>query len=116
MGSLLGKHVTRSVYDEPVDKPYRKLQVDQMPIIKVPEKLNYRELLEQYILEHGKPIKHVKPHKNSKAKVPNTLVCPRCNTPHSYLYGNTGGRGQYKCKVCSCCFNLKNYYSKAAIS
>jgi putative transposase len=115
MGSLLGKHVTRSVYDEPVDKPYRKLQVDQMPIIEVPEKLDYKELLEQYQEEHGKPIKPIKPHKNSKAKVPNTLVCPRCNAPHDYLYDNTGGRGQYKCKVCSCCFNLKNYYSKAAI-
>lgn len=115
ISSLLVNMLLETLYDEPVDRSYRKLQVDQMPIIEVPEKLNYKDLSEQHLQEHGKPLKSRKPQKNSKAKVPNTLVCPRYQAPHHYLYDNTGGRGQYKCKIYSCCFNLKNYYSKAAI-
>lgn len=115
MGALLGKSVARSAYDEPVNKPYRKLQVDEMPKIIVPERKHYQELLAHYFQEHGKPLSPVKRHKSSKARVPNTMICPTCGAPHDYLYDNTGGRGQYKCKICSCCFNAKNYYSKAAI-
>jgi len=107
--------MARKAYNEPVNKPYRKLQVDAMPIIEVLEKMNYTALLDEYYQKHGKHLKPVKPQKNSKARVPNTLVCPRCGAPHNYLYDNTGGRCQFKCKICSCCFNFKNYYSKAAI-
>jgi len=32
-------------------------------------------------------------------------VCPRCGAPHTYIYDNTGGRGQLLCKVCSLRFN-----------
>ncbi|WP_176717354.1 DDE-type integrase/transposase/recombinase [Vulcanibacillus modesticaldus] len=115
MGALLGKNSLRKYLDKPVNKPYRPLQVDQLPIIKVPEKLNYLTLLQEYLDKHGKPLKPVKRHKNSKVKVPNTLSCPRCNAPHIYLYDNNGGKGQFKCKVCSANFNFKNFYSKAAI-
>lgn len=111
---LFGKTISRNSHDEPANKPYRKLQVDALPIIEISEKLNYRQLLVDYQSIHGKPLNPVKPHKNSKAFVPSTLTCPKCGAPHTYLYDNTGGRGQYKCKVCSCLFNLKNYYSKAA--
>lgn len=48
MGALMGKSIARSAYDEPADKAFRKLQVDEMPIIKIPEKLDYRFLLDQY--------------------------------------------------------------------
>lgn len=34
---ILGKSVARGLYDEPVNKPYRKLEVDQMPIIETLE-------------------------------------------------------------------------------
>ncbi len=111
----MGKHIARKVYDEPINKPYRKLQVDSLPIIEVPEKLDYKQLLVDYETNTGKPLKPVKPHKNSKAHVPNTLTCPKCGAPHNYLYDNTGGHGQFKCKACRCLFNFKNYYSKAAI-
>ncbi|MFX0561196.1 hypothetical protein TEPIDINF_002665 [Tepidibacillus infernus] len=111
----MGKSIARSAYDKPVNKPYLKLQVDEMPKIVIPERLQYQELLIDYLKEHGKPLKPVKPQKNSKARVPNTMICPKCGAPHEYLYDNTGGRSQYKCKVCSSCFNAKNYYSKAAI-
>jgi transposase-like protein len=115
IGSLLGKHITRNAYDEPLNKPYRKLQVDQMPIIEVPEKLNFKQLLIDHETNHGKPLKPVKRHKNKKVNIPNTLTCPRCGAPHDYLYDNNGGKGQFQCKVCSCRFNFKNYYSKASI-
>lgn len=41
--------------DEPVRKPYRKLQVDDLPIIVVPETLDYRQLLADYEARHGIP-------------------------------------------------------------
>jgi len=112
---LTGKSMARHAYDEPLDKPYRKLQVDEMPKIEIPEKYRYQDLLDAYLLEHGKPLNPVKRHQNSKARVPDTMQCPRCGAPYTYLYDNTGGRGQFKCKVCACCFNYQNVYSKAAI-
>ncbi|MGP9076210.1 hypothetical protein ACSYHE_10520, partial [Geobacillus thermodenitrificans subsp. calidus] len=45
IGALLGKSLSRKDMDEPVRKPYRKLQVDDLPIIDVPETLDYRQLL-----------------------------------------------------------------------
>jgi len=81
-----------------------------MPIIQEPEQLDYLKLLEEYSLHKGKEFKPVKHRVNSS--IPQDICCPRCNAPSSYLYDNTGGRGQFKCKVCSCNFNLKNLYSK----
>lgn len=115
IGVVTGKSMARSAYDEPVRKPYRKLQVDEMPKIEIPEKLRYEDLLQAHLREKGKPLKPVQRRASSQARVPNTLSCPRCGAPHTFLYDNTGGRGQFKCKVCACCFNFKNYYSKAAI-
>ena len=61
--------MTRHVYDDSVNKPYRKLKVDQIPVIEVPEQWSYQDLLEKYFLEHGKPLKLVKWHKNSQEGV-----------------------------------------------
>jgi len=102
LGSLIGKHMARKI-------------VDQMPIIEQIKKLDYKQLLLEYSMKHDKEIKPVKPHKGSKNRVPNTVTCPSCGAPHHYLYDNAGGRGQYKCKVCSAVFNLKNHFSKSAI-
>lgn len=96
LGSLIGKHMARKVYDEPVNKPYRKLQVDQMPIIEYIKKLDYKKLLLEYFMEHGKQLNPLKPHKGYKNRVPNTVACPSCGAPHHYLYDNTVGKGQYK--------------------
>lgn len=114
IGAVLGKNSYRKNLDKPVNKPYRRLHVDDLPIIEIPEKLNYLSLLQEYHQKHGKNLKPVKPHKNSKARVPNTLSCPCCSAPSIYIYDNNGGRGQYRCKVCTTNFNFKNYYSKAA--
>src|SRR5690625_3276891 len=82
---ILGKSVARGLYDEPVDKPYRKLEVDEMPVIETLEKLDYKKLLEDYQDKHGKPLKPVIRRKNSVVKVPTNLTCPRCSAPSEYL-------------------------------
>lgn len=82
---------------------YTKLTVDKLPIIKQPEKLDYKELLREYRSQHGKDLKPVK--SRGKNPIPSDVVCHRCNAPHTYLYDNTGGRGQLWCKVCGLKFN-----------
>ncbi|MED4878042.1 transposase, partial [Anoxybacillus geothermalis] len=44
MGVIVGKSLNLEDLDEPIQKPYRKLQVDDLPIIDVPETLDYRKL------------------------------------------------------------------------
>lgn len=51
-----------------------------------------------------KPIKS-----RGKNPVPNDVHCRCCNAPHTYIYDNTGGRGQFLCKVCDTHFNRQNY-------
>ena len=86
---------------------YNKLKVDSLPIIKVHEKKYYKLLLQQYLKEHGKPLKPIK--SRGKHPVPSDVHCPCCNAPHEYIYDNTGGRGQFLCKVCDTHFNRQNY-------
>lgn len=86
---------------------YRKLKVDALPKIIVNEKKDFNQLLDLYLKEHGKPLKPIKP--RGKNPVPNDVHCPCCNAPHNYIYDNTGGRGQFSCKVCKTNFNRKNY-------
>ena len=88
---------------------YNKLKVDKLPLVKVPEKKDYRQLLKQYLNDNGKPLKPIKA--RGKHPVPNDVHCPCCNAPHDYIYDNTGGRGQFLCKVCSSRFNRENYIS-----
>lgn len=110
--SLVFKNALDKVTDdEPIDKEYRKLEVDELPILIANESLNYKDLLKQYFTEHQKDITPVKTRKGA-TPIPNNIKCPKCNAPHNYLYDNNGGRGQYQCKICKCNFNLKNYYSK----
>lgn len=73
MTLLVGKNLLKSISDEPVKKDYRKLQVDDQPIFDVPEKLNYKLLIAEYELKHGKEFAPVKPRKN-KALVPKMLA------------------------------------------
>lgn len=96
----------------PLNEIYKKMQVDAFPKIETPELLDYKKLLAEFHHEHGKELKPVKRHKNSKAKVPNTITCPYCGAPHTYIYDNNGGKGQFYCKVCNHFFNYKIIYSK----
>ena len=86
---------------------YHKLKVDKLPLIKVPKKKDYKQLLELYLKEHDKPLKSIK--SRGKNPVPDDVHCPCCNAPHNYIYDNTGGRGQFWCKVCNTHFNRQNY-------
>ncbi|BAM47523.1 DDE-type integrase/transposase/recombinase [Amphibacillus xylanus] len=115
LGILLGKSVAKAPFDEPVNKPYRKLQVDDMPVIETLEKLDYKKLIHDYKVEHGKVLKPITRRKNSVVTVPETLTCPKCSAPSEYLYANNGNSGQYKCKVCACLFSKQNRFLKEAI-
>ncbi|MGG3694207.1 transposase, partial [Heyndrickxia ginsengihumi] len=112
---LLRKNMFDKPKKSPVNKPYRKLQVDDLPIIETLQKLDYKILLTEYLEKNGKPLKPVQRRKNSKTAVPKSMNCPQCGAPSDYLYANNGDKGQFQCKVCSCLFSGKNRYSKEAI-
>lgn len=89
---------------------YNKLKVDKLPIIKTTEKKNYKLLLKQYLENNGKHLNPIKA--RGKNPAPKDVHCPCCNAPHEYIYDNTGGRGQFLCKVCGFRFNSKNHMLK----
>ena len=101
--------------EKPVNKPYHKLQVDDLPIIEPLQKLDYRILLTEFLEKNGKQLKPVQRRSNAKTRVPKSMICSQCGAPSDYLYANNGDKGQYQCKVCSCLFSDKNRYSKEAI-
>nr|WP_244998035.1 hypothetical protein [Clostridium bowmanii] len=82
---------------------YNKHIVDKSPIIKTFKRLDYKQLLSEYNTTHCKEKKPV----NSRGKNPVSpdTVCPQCGAPHTYIYDNTGGRGQLRCKVFDLRFN-----------
>ncbi|WP_210367969.1 DDE-type integrase/transposase/recombinase [Bacillus sp. REN3] len=112
---LIGKNMFDKPKEQPVNQPYRKLQVDELPVIEPLQKLDYKILMKEYFEEKGKPLKPVRRHSNSKSSVPTNISCPKCGAPADYLYANNGGKGQFQCKVCACVFNRKNQYAKEAI-
>lgn len=112
---LLGKNFLKDPSkDIAIKKDYQKLQVDALPIFERFEKLDYKQLLNEYKNTYGKELKPVKQRKG-KNTIPKDIVCPKCGAPHTYLYDNNGGRGQYLCKVCSTTFHDKNRYQKDVI-
>jgi hypothetical protein len=112
---LIGKGLFDKPEETPVNKPYRKLQVDDLPIIEALQKLDYRILLTEYLEKNGKYLKPVQRRSNTKTAVSKSMSCPKCGAPSDYLYANNGGKGQYQCKVCTCLFNVKSRYLKEAI-
>lgn len=99
--------------DKPVKKEYQKLIVDAIPLIKVQESLNYITILDKYLIDNNKPLKPVKHRANSK--VTSDLICPFCGAPHSYIYDNNGGKGQFLCKVCSHTFFINSKPKKEIV-
>ncbi|MDR7080224.1 hypothetical protein J2Y03_005284 [Neobacillus niacini] len=108
---LIWKGMFEKPDETPVNKPYRKLQVDDLPIIETIQKLDYQSLLAEYLEKNGKHLKPVQRRLNSKTSVPKSMSCPKCGAPSDYLYANNGDKGQYQCKVCAC----KSRYLKEAI-
>ncbi|MBZ2174717.1 hypothetical protein K8M07_05585 [Schnuerera sp. xch1] len=94
---------------------YQKFTVDALPIIKKPEKLNYKILLSEYQSKNGKELKPVK--SRGGKSVPSDAICPRCGALHNYLYDNNGGRGQLLCKICNFRFDKdkENFSSNTLI-
>jgi len=86
-----------SKYDT-ISPKYNKYTIDKMPVIKHFKPLDYKQLLKEYKDSNGKELRPIK--SRGKNPVPESFVCPRCGAPHTYLYDNTGGRGQICCKVC----------------
>lgn len=94
---------TKKRSDEPVNKPYRKLVVDALPIFEKVLKGNYQHIIDDHLAKNSMLITPVKHRKTSK--VPADLCCPYCNAPSKYLYDNNGGKGQFLCKVCTATFH-----------
>ena len=102
------------VKDDSLFSPkYKKLQVDKLPVIKTFEKKDYKQLLKIYLNEHSKPLKPI--NHRGKNTVPSDIRCPCCDAPSEFIYDNTGGRGQFCCKVCNTHFNRQKYLDKVGI-
>jgi hypothetical protein len=63
---LIGKNMFDKPTEKPVNKPYQKLQVDELPIIETLQKLDYQILLKEYLEKNGKPLKPVQRRSNSR--------------------------------------------------
>lgn len=50
-------NLEKSKDDSLFSPKYNKLKVDKLPLIKVPKKKDYKQLLNQYLKEHDKPLK-----------------------------------------------------------
>lgn len=84
---------------KPVNKPYRKIEVDDMPpIVENNKSYDYQVLLKEYKLKHGKPLKPI--NRRKKSNISSSTYCPYCGAPKEYLYENNGSNGQLLCKVC----------------
>ena len=46
--------------DKPIDKKYRKLNIDSLPLLKVNDKLDFNSILQKYLVDNGKPLKTIK--------------------------------------------------------
>jgi transposase-like protein len=100
--------------EAPVNQPYRKLEIDDLPIIDKLETLDYQCLLAEHLELKGKVLKPVQRRSNS-TPVPSSINCPKCGAPSAYLYANNGEKGQFQCKVCACLFNQKSRYLKEVV-
>lgn len=108
---LIHRFMSNLPSDNPVAQQYRTMQVDDFPIIEKRELLDHKVLLQQYLDTHRKPLKPIN-HRSSNLP-PKGTTCPICNAPYEYIYDNSGGRGQLKCKVChSTFFPHKSYLEK----
>jgi len=82
------------------DKKYLKLSVDPLPIFGKPAIKQIYDCDELIKSKNIKPVRR----RGGKSVRADTL-CPYCGASHEYLYDNTGGRGQFECKVCGSLFN-----------
>jgi transposase-like protein len=89
---------------DPQSPKYKRFSVDVQPLVREIQKQDYKELIRRELELFGKTIKPVNS-RNGKP-VPESVSCPYCDAPHTYIYDNSGGRGQFLCKVCTSTFFL----------
>jgi len=86
--------------EECTDKKYLKLSVDPLPVFGKPEIKKIYDCAELIKAKNIKPVR-----RRAGKSVPSDVTCPYCGASCEYLYDNTGGKGQYLCKVCGSHFN-----------
>ena len=87
---------------DPKSPKYKRFSVDKPPIVREIQKQDYREIIKREKDLFGKTVSPVK--SRGGKSVPESVSCPFCDAPHSYIYDNSGGRGQFLCKVCNSTF------------
>ncbi len=92
------KHSRAPKASEPLNLPYKHMEIDDLPIIRKVHDLDYQRILD-YSEDLGKPIKPIRRRKTSP-QLSKKEKCPRCHAPDSYLYLNNKQIGQRYCKVC----------------
>lgn len=108
----LKKEVYRLKKSKNADKtiPYADFKIDVPPIFKneEPIQLNFEDILRDS-LKDGRPLQPVKRRQSFSFSFQGT--CPFCGAPKEYIYDNSHGRGQMKCKACHNTFTLKTTVS-----
>jgi len=96
---LFGKNYKPKT-EKSTDKKYLRLSVDTLPVFGKPEIERIYDCAELIRSKNVKPVRRC-----GGKSVPSDVTCPYCGASCEYLYDNTGGKGQYLCKVCGSHFN-----------
>ena len=86
-------------FDDSISPKYQKFKVDQLPVIIKFQKLDYQFLLEYYLWKYNWSLNPIS--RRNGTPICESVVCPRCNAPHEYIYANNGLHGQLLCKICN---------------
>ena len=81
--------------------PYADFKIDEPPIFRdeLVKQISFEDIIKE---SYTKPVK-----RRSDDSFTFDGVCPYCGAPKEYIYDNSRGRGQYKCKACKNTFTLK---------
>lgn len=85
-------------FDDSHSPKYQKFKTDELPVIKPFIKQDWKLWNSYYKMKYGKMVAPVR--RRNGRDVPENISCPVCDAPHQYIYDNTGGRGQFACKIC----------------
>ncbi|MPQ45199.1 DDE-type integrase/transposase/recombinase, partial [Clostridium tarantellae] len=105
--------LSQMTFDDSNSPEYQKFKVDKLPTIIKFEKQDYQFLLAYYKHKYNKLIRPVQ--RRNGISIPESISCPKCGSPHQYIYDNNGNKGQYKCKVCALTFNESNFAYKPVV-
>ena len=91
----------KSSKNKDVQIPYADFKIDKPPIFRdeLIKQISFEDIIRESYL---KPVK-----RRSDDSFTFEGVCPYCGAPKEYIYDNSRGRGQYKCKACKNTFTLK---------